>query len=141
MVAAASMSNISKYLDQVGLADDPKFRGVRISYKDFHQFAELRKKRRLLALSAIGGIDGFSKVDFQWAASQVCQVDLSDTAVDIIFYIFDENGDGKLSMSEFLGVQDLREIVSVDPLQTGIVHMIKCMWNCAQKSCNSGVYW
>lgn len=111
--------------------------------QDFHQFAELRKKRRLLALSAqaVGGIDGFSKVDFQWAASQVCQVDLSDTAVDIIFYIFDENGDGKLSMSESLGVQDLREIVSVDPLQTGIVHMIKCMWNCAQKSCNSGVYW
>lgn len=143
MVSAASMSNISKYLTRVdALTDEPKFRGVRISEKDFEQFTKLRKQRKLLALSAyaVDGINGFSKRDFQWAASQVCQVDLSDTAVDVIFYIFDNDGDGKLSLTEFLGVQDLREIVSVDPLQPGIVRMIRCMWNCAKENCNPGVH-
>ena len=66
---------------------------------------------------------------------QICGVELSDTAVDVIFYLFDNNGDGRLSISEFLGVQHLRDITSFDPLQPGIVRMIRCMWNCAKENC------
>lgn len=142
MVAAAPMSKIKMYLDRVdGLAKDPKFRSVRISYEDFQQFAELRKRRRLLALSAYSfkSNHGFSKVDFQWAVSQVCEVSLSETVVDIIFYIFDSNGDGRLSLSEFIGLQDMREIHGADPLQPGLVHVIRCMWQCAKNSCCTGV--
>ncbi|MCO5571298.1 hypothetical protein L7F22_025036 [Adiantum nelumboides] len=139
MVAAASMSNIGKYLRRVdALADEQACKDVRISFKDFKEFSKLRKQRKLLALSAyaVDGLHGFSKQDFQWAVSQVCQVDLSDTAVDVIFFIFDSNYDGKLSLTEFLGVQDLREISGVDPLQPGVLRMLRCMWNCARENCD-----
>eukprot|EP00250_Pteridium_aquilinum_P014297 c21899_g1_i2 orf=182-1417(+) len=73
MIAAASISNISRYLRRVdALAEEPMFRGIRISFKDFEQFSKLRKQRKLLALSAyaVGAVHGFSKQDFQWAASK-----------------------------------------------------------------------
>ncbi|KAI5071473.1 hypothetical protein GOP47_0013724 [Adiantum capillus-veneris] len=139
MVAAASMSNISKYLRRVdAVAKEPAFKDVHISFKDFEEFSKLRKQRKLLVLSAyaVDGSHGFSKQDFQWAASQVCQVELSDTAVDVIFFIFDSNDDGKLSLTEFLGVQDLREISGVDPLQPGVLRMLRCMWKCARENCD-----
>ncbi|KAH7439595.1 hypothetical protein KP509_04G067900 [Ceratopteris richardii] len=138
IIASASMSYIRRYLTRVdALAEEPMFKNVRISFEDFNQFSKLRKQRKLLALSAyaVNGIHGLSKEDFQWAASKVCQVELSDAAVDVIFFIFDKNGDGKLSLAEFLGVQDLREITGVDPLQTGVMHIFRCMWNCAKENC------
>ena len=39
---------------------------------------------------------------------QVCDVNITDNMVDIIFYIFDTNKDGSLSTNEFLAVLERR---------------------------------
>jgi Ca2+-binding EF-hand superfamily protein len=51
--------------------------------------------------------------------------------VDVIFHIFDNDGDGVLSMEEFLGVLQRRERDLADPTDTGLVELFKCWWKCA----------
>ena len=62
---------------------------------------------------------------------QICHAPISDAVVDIIFHIFDTNGDGVLSMDEFLGVLQRRERDIADPTEAGFVQFVKCMVGCA----------
>lgn len=66
--------------------------------------------------------------------------------MEIIFYVFDLNGDEIQSTSEFTrAVHHMREFVKIlqrrqmfaidGPLDPGLVNMFKCWWACA-RSCN-----
>lgn len=77
MVASADMSHINKFLDRVEeLNDEPRLRDVRISFDEFKNFAELRKKLQpfTLAIFSYGkSVNGLlSKDDFKRAAKHVC---------------------------------------------------------------------
>lgn len=67
---------------------------------------------------------------------QVCDVDVTDNMVDIIFYIFDINIDGNLSMDEFLAVLERRERDIAYPIESRIIVSLTCWWKCA-KGCRS----
>uniref|UniRef100_A0A0D6QSK6 EF-hand domain-containing protein n=1 Tax=Araucaria cunninghamii TaxID=56994 RepID=A0A0D6QSK6_ARACU len=140
MVASADMNCINQYLDRVDvLSNDPYLGSVRVTDKEFRSFVDLRKKLQVLALamSTYGKVYGLlTKTDFQRAASHVCDISISDNLVDIIFYIFDTNSDGSLSINEFLGVLDRRERDITYPRDHGIVHMLTSWWLCA-KHCRS----
>lgn len=75
MVAAADASHLGKLLDRVeDLSEHPHLRDMRISLKEFKQFAELRTKLGpfSLALFAYGKANGLLTMkDFKRAASQV----------------------------------------------------------------------
>lgn len=62
---------------------------------------------------------------------QICHTPISDAVVDVIFHIFDTDGDGVLSMEEFLSVLQQRERELIDPSDTGIIQFIKCLGKCA----------
>lgn len=75
LVASADVNHISKLLDRVEeLNRNRKLRDLRVTYKEFRDFAELRKKLQSfsLAIFSYGKVNGaLTKTDFQRAASQV----------------------------------------------------------------------
>lgn len=75
MVASAEMSHIGRLLDRVDeLNSVSQLRDMRITFEEFHTFAELRQKLRpfSLALFTFGEVNGLlRKQDFQRAASHV----------------------------------------------------------------------
>jgi len=87
-----------------------------------------------LAISSYGEVCGtLTKSDFRRAAfDAVCDVDVTDNMVDIIFYIFDINIDGNLSMDEFLAVLERRERDIAYPIESGIIVSLTCWWKCAK---------
>lgn len=140
MVAAADVICVNRYLDRVDdLSKDPSLSNIHITREEFENFAELRKKLQplSLAISSYGEVYGIlTKSDFRRAASHVCDVDVTDNMVDIIFYIFDKNNDGNLSTDEFLAVLERREKDIAYPIESGIIHSLTCWWKCA-KDCRS----
>ncbi|KAJ4951159.1 hypothetical protein NE237_027991 [Protea cynaroides] len=113
MVASADMSHINKFLDRVEeLDNESHLRDIRITFEEFKDFAELRKKVQPLSLAIFGygKVNGLlTRKDFQRAASHVCGVHLTDNVIDIIFHLFDTNRDGILSTDEFVRVLERRE--------------------------------
>ncbi|XP_020228067.1 calcium uptake protein, mitochondrial [Cajanus cajan] len=137
LVASADFNEISRLLDRVdGLNSHQQLRDIRITFKEFQEFAELRKKLQpfSLAMFSYGKVNGvLTKPDFQRAASQVCGICITDRVVDIIFYVFDANNDGNLSANEFFKVLQRRENHSP---RFGFVSLISCWLNCVN-NCSS----
>ncbi|XP_068342709.1 calcium uptake protein, mitochondrial-like [Pyrus communis] len=144
LVASADSSDINKLLDRVDEIDnDTRLKNVRITYKEFKDFAELRKNLQSfsLALFSYGEVNGvLTKSDLQRAASRVCGISVSTNVLDIIFHVFDANGDGDLSANEFVRVLQRR---GGETQETGIRGLLSCWFNCAgkafgQNNCSSG---
>ncbi|XP_022143166.1 calcium uptake protein, mitochondrial-like [Momordica charantia] len=139
MVASADINHIDKLLDRVeALNKEPQFRNIRITYEEFKDFAELRKKLESfsLAIFSYGKVNGeLTKQDFQRAASHVCGVSITRNVVDIIFHIFDANGDGDLSSDEFVRVIQRKE-VSSSQAAVGAGGFLSCWFSCSAK-CSS----
>ncbi|KAK7347141.1 hypothetical protein VNO80_21668 [Phaseolus coccineus] len=137
LVASADVNHISKLLDRVEeLNRDQQLRDLRLTYREFQDFAELRKKLQSfsLAIFSYGKVNGaLTKTDFQRAASNVCGICITDKVVDIIFHVFDANRDGSLSVSEFVRVVQRREDISSG---SGFKGLISCWLNCV-KNCPS----
>ena len=65
-------------------------------------------------------------------AQTVSGVELSDHVIDVVFVLFDENGDGKLSNKEFISVMKQRVMRGLEkPKDTGIGKIFSAMAKCA----------
>lgn len=75
LVASADINNINKLLDRVDeLKTKPHLAGIRITFEEFKEFVELRKKLESFspAIFSYGKVNGvLTKNDFRRAASQV----------------------------------------------------------------------
>ncbi|RHN70607.1 putative EF-hand domain pair protein [Medicago truncatula] len=138
IVASADVNHLSKLLERVDeLNNDPQFNSVRITFEEFKNFAELRKKLvpLSLALFSFAKVNGLlTRDDFQRAASSVCGLSLSDNVVEIVFHLFDTSGDGNLSSNEFVRVLQRRERDVGRSVETGIMGFLSCCWNCTDNS-------
>ncbi|KAL5547710.1 hypothetical protein UlMin_002941 [Ulmus minor] len=138
LVASADINHINKLLDRVDeIKTKPHLRDIRVTFEEFKEFADLRKKLQsfVLAIFSYGKINGvLTKNDFQRAASQVCGVSVTDNVVDIIFHVFDANRDGSLSVDEFVRVLQRRE---GETSQEGYRGLFSCWFNCAKTNCSS----
>ncbi|KAM1664359.1 hypothetical protein ACFXTN_039892 [Malus domestica] len=125
MVASADMSHLSNLLDRVEeLSNKPHLRDVRITFEEFKNSAELRKKLQpfSLALFSNGKANGMlTREDFQCAAAHVCGVSLTDNVVEIVFQLFDFNQDGNLSLDEFVRVLQRWGMDVAQEVETGIM--------------------
>lgn len=125
MVASGDIRRLNKLLDRVDeLDNEPHLNDIRISFEEFKNFAELRKRLQpfSVALFSYGQVNGLlTRKDFQRAASQVCGVSLSDNVIEIIFNIFDADHDGSLCSDEFVRVLQNRKKDIAQPTGTGIM--------------------
>ncbi|KAI3754392.1 hypothetical protein L1987_54175 [Smallanthus sonchifolius] len=141
MVASADMKHINKFLDHVDqLKDEPDLNNIQITFDEFKKFAELRTQLRPLSLAifSYGKVNGLlTKKDFQRAAKQVCGISLSDNVIDIIYYLFDANRDGRLSSDEFLRVLQRREEDKLEPRELGIIGLFSCWLQCSRNNCST----
>ncbi|GMP36810.1 hypothetical protein CsSME_00008815 [Camellia sinensis var. sinensis] len=134
MVASADMRQVNKFLDRVEeLNDEPNLKDIRITFEEFKNLAELRKRLRPLSLAIFshGKVNGLlTKPDFQRAAYHVCGISLTENVVDMIFYVFDTNHDGSLSSDEFLRVLQRRERDVTLPREGGFMGLFSCWLEC-----------
>ncbi|PRQ46248.1 putative EF-hand domain pair, mitochondrial Rho GTPase [Rosa chinensis] len=137
LVASADLSDLYKLLDRVDdINNAPRLNNIQITYKEFKDFAELRKNLQSfsLAIFSYGEVNGvLTKSDLQRAASKVCGINVTDNVMDIIFHVFDANGDGDLSANEFVKVLQNR---GGEPVESGLRGFLTCFLNCATKSCS-----
>lgn len=75
LVASADLNDVNKLLDRVDqISNEPHLNNIQITYKEFKDFAELRKNLRSfsLAIFSYGEVNGvLTKPDLQRAASKV----------------------------------------------------------------------
>uniref|UniRef100_A0A914HYR6 EF-hand domain-containing protein n=1 Tax=Globodera rostochiensis TaxID=31243 RepID=A0A914HYR6_GLORO len=83
-----------------------------------------------------------SKQLLQRVARKVTGVDLSDTVVDVAVTLFDENGDGELSQSEFVFIMKKRMQRGLErPKDTGLFRLMDAYWQCALRFIWKGQSW
>jgi len=83
---------------------------VRISFEDYHKFHHLLKNLddMKIAFNLVSSKDkGCDKETFKRITKVVIGSDISDHQLDILFTIFDENGDGHINDKEFFSVMRL----------------------------------
>uniref|UniRef100_A0ACD5ZJ94 Uncharacterized protein n=1 Tax=Avena sativa TaxID=4498 RepID=A0ACD5ZJ94_AVESA len=138
MVASADMNHINKLLDRVDDCDEsPDVKDLRITYEEFKAFADLWRRLEpfSMAIFSYGKVNGLlTKQDLKRAATHVCGVDLTDNVVDVIFHVFDANGDGNLSSEEFLRALQRRESNIRQPTTPGLMGVLSCWLNCTKCS-------
>ncbi|XP_078165458.1 calcium-binding EF hand family protein [Carex rostrata] len=138
MVASADLNHINKLLDRVDdMANKPHLKELCITYEEFKAFTELRRKLEPLSLAIFtyGKVNGLlTKKDFVRAAYYVCGVSLTENVIDIIFHVFDSDGDGNLSTDEFLRALQRRENDLCRPSKSGMAGVIDCLMNCSSGS-------
>lgn len=136
VVSYAHPAEVGNYLERVNsLAKDKRFEGS-ISYQEFENFNKALNFLEDIALSirlysTAGSVD---KALFKRAAHVIAGVELSALQLDVIFHIFDRDGDGKLDQDEVLSVMKQRAERGLShPRDTGFARVGECVVGCFKK--------
>ncbi|MEE6488325.1 hypothetical protein FKM82_015195 [Ascaphus truei] len=75
------------------------------------------------------------KVTMQQVARTVAKVELSDHVCDVVFALFDCDGNGELSNKEFIAIMKQRLMRGLEkPKDMGFTRLVRAMWKCAQET-------
>ncbi|XP_023593465.1 calcium uptake protein 1, mitochondrial isoform X4 [Trichechus manatus latirostris] len=75
------------------------------------------------------------KVTMQQVAKTVAKVELSDHVCDVVFALFDCDGNGELSNKEFVSIMKQRLMRGLEkPKDMGFTRLMQAMWKCAQET-------
>ncbi|KAL7076102.1 hypothetical protein ACQ4LE_004776 [Meloidogyne hapla] len=81
-----------------------------------------------------------SKELIKRVARKITNVELSDTIVDIVVTLFDENGDGELSQKEFISIMKQRKQRGLErPKDTGLTRLLDALWVCSKNQLNTSL--
>ncbi|KAF7247239.1 Calcium uptake protein 1, mitochondrial [Varanus komodoensis] len=71
----------------------------------------------------------------QQVAKTVAKVELSDHVCDVVFALFDCDGNGELSNKEFVAIMKQRLMRGLEkPKDMGFTRLMRAMWKCAQET-------
>lgn len=109
-----------------------------ISLKDFLNFYQvlyaINDIDTALTFHTIAGAP-IERATMKHVAHTVAGVELSNHIINVVFILFDENGDGKLSNKEFVSVMKQRAMRGLEkPKDTGIGRIFSAMTKCAADS-------
>eukprot|EP00002_Diphylleia_rotans_P003990 TRINITY_DN1286_c0_g1_i2.p1 TRINITY_DN1286_c0_g1~~TRINITY_DN1286_c0_g1_i2.p1 ORF type:complete len:122 (+),score=28.72 TRINITY_DN1286_c0_g1_i2:329-694(+) len=109
----------------------------RVSFEDyalFHEFLHSINEVKL-AMNLLSAHDGCTKREFKRIVNAVAKVHLTDHIVDIIFRVFDSNGDQYLDQSEFLDVLEKRTNFGLaSSRDVGFISFLQCAKSCMSDS-------
>lgn len=75
------------------------------------------------------------KATLKHVAKTVADTKLSDQVVDVVFALFDENGDGQLSNKEFVAIMKRRMTRGLErPKDTGFMRLVSSAWRCTSEA-------
>ncbi|XP_066881522.1 calcium uptake protein 1, mitochondrial isoform X2 [Kogia breviceps] len=75
------------------------------------------------------------KATMQQVARTVAKVELSDHVCDVVFALFDCDGNGELSNKEFVSIMKQRLMRGLEkPKDMGFTRLMQAMWKCAQET-------
>lgn len=108
-----------------------------ISFKQYAEFAQLLKciadVDTALTFYHLAGA-AIDKSTFKHVAVTVAGIELDDHVLDVVFVLFDEDGDLHLSNKEFVSVMKHRMLRGLDrPMDTGLVRFLSALSTCAQQ--------
>nr|VZI23455.1 unnamed protein product [Spirometra erinaceieuropaei] len=108
-----------------------------ISFKDFLDFSRLLRSisdlDTALTFHTLAGA-AIDSDTFLHMAKVVANVHLRPHVVDVVFTLFDENGDGQLSYKEFVQVMKNRLLRGLDkPMDTGFVRLLSALLYCTKQ--------
>nr|XP_020455058.1 calcium uptake protein 1, mitochondrial isoform X2 [Monopterus albus] len=73
------------------------------------------------------------KVTMKQVARTVAKVELSDHVCDVVFALFDCDGNGELSNKEFIAIMKQRLMRGLEkPKDMGFTRLVRAVWKCAQ---------
>ncbi|KAF0980894.1 hypothetical protein FDP41_012682 [Naegleria fowleri] len=88
----------------------------RINYETFKAFNDMARNMDDIALMIqlyTASRKGMKKEDFKSALERVAKIKVSDKVVDLVYAIYDKNGDGELDYKEFVSTMKTRQTVSL----------------------------
>ncbi|XP_051897271.1 calcium uptake protein 1, mitochondrial isoform X3 [Pristis pectinata] len=75
------------------------------------------------------------KATMKQVARTVAKVELSDHVCDVVFALFDSDGNGELSNKEFISIMKQRLMRGLEkPKDTGFTRLMRAMWKCTQET-------
>lgn len=131
VISYGSTRNNPVNLTRVGQLHSSKVKVSTEEYKSFLHVLESLDELDFVLKSFVCAGEPFSPDQLRKAAKAVANVDLSDNILEIIFFVFDTNGDGKLDHREFIGtLQERQSFGFSKPKDSGFVRFGKCMQYC-----------
>ncbi|KAL6045215.1 Calcium uptake protein 1, mitochondrial, variant 2 [Balamuthia mandrillaris] len=121
-----------KRVESLPYKDDQK-----ISKQEFIRFNKALDKfdEIALAVKLYTADKSLGKADFKRAVSKIAGVTLTDLQVDIIFHVFDRDGDGKLDSDELIAVMKKRASRGMSHYRDiGFARFVGCANKCFRKS-------
>uniref|UniRef100_A0A8D8TSK4 Calcium uptake protein 1 homolog, mitochondrial n=1 Tax=Cacopsylla melanoneura TaxID=428564 RepID=A0A8D8TSK4_9HEMI len=102
--------------------------------KFFHFLNNINDVDTALTFYHIAGAS-IDAITLKHVARTVAHVELDDHVIEVVFCIFDENGDGQLSNREFVAVMKNRLMRGLEkPKDTGFVKFIQSIGKCAENT-------
>ena len=131
LASYGNLRNMSDYLTRVEkLRNHP----ARITFEEYHAFNTVLESLSEInfALSSFVSMgEPFTKSQLRRAAFAAADVKLSDDILDVVFFLFDKDGDGKLDYHEFVGVLEGRQSFGFSkPRDSGFVRFASCLKHC-----------
>eukprot|EP01027_Heterolobosea_sp_BB2_P009034 GEZU01013376.1.p1 GENE.GEZU01013376.1~~GEZU01013376.1.p1 ORF type:complete len:327 (-),score=98.37 GEZU01013376.1:37-1017(-) len=128
-------TNLSHMSDYVKRAEALRNREGKITFEKFQQFRELLRNlddiQEAMIMYRTGVNGAFTKEDFVRAAKVIANIDVDPLQADILFFVFDRDGNGKLEPHEFYHVlKDLRLHGLAKKRDSGIMHNMQCFYDC-----------
>ncbi|KAM7543182.1 hypothetical protein Aperf_G00000018792 [Anoplocephala perfoliata] len=116
--------------------EDDEEVSVGITFQEFLDFTHLLRSvselDTALTFHTLAGA-AIDQATFLHVAKVVANVELAPHLVDVVFTLFDENDDGRLSYKEFVQVMKNRLFRGLDrPMDTGFIRFINAIFYCIQ---------